>query len=118
MKANSKLDMLVKLSSKVVVYIPSTKNINESIDNTEYVNKVAGLMSECFGGATASNTIGYWVSDTEGLVKERSTMVFSYCKEADLDKYIDIIIELCRDIKEELKQDAVAFEVNGEMYFV
>ena len=36
-----KLDKLFKLGSKVTVYVPSTVNVNEQVDNTEYVDKVA-----------------------------------------------------------------------------
>ena len=111
---NSKLQNLFKLNSKVTVIVPATININEEIDNTPYVDRVASLMSDLFGGATATTTLGYWKSPTAGLVKEKSTTVFAYCSEADLQNGIDKVI----DLKEELKQDAIALEINGEMYFI
>lgn len=118
MVKNSKLQNLFKLSSKVTVIVPATININEEIDNTPYVDRVATLMSECFGGATATHTLGYWTSPTAGLVKEKSTTVFAYCSESDLQSKIDKVIELCEVLKEEMKQDAIALEINGEMYFI
>lgn len=118
MVKNSKLQNLFKLSSKVTVIVPATININEEIDNTPYVDKVASLMSECFGGATASQTLGYWQSTTMGLIKEKSTTVFAYCSEADLQSNIDKVIELCESLKVEMTQDAIALEINGEMYFI
>ena len=72
MTANNRLKAIFSLKSKITVYIPATVNINETIDNTEFVNKAATLLSECFGGATSTEALGYWVSDTAGLVKERS----------------------------------------------
>ena len=60
MLKNSKLENLFKLSSKVTVIVPATKNINEEIDNTPYVDRVASLLSDLFGGATATTTLGYW----------------------------------------------------------
>ena len=115
---NSKLQNLFKLSSKVTVIVPATININEEIDNTPYVDRTASLLSDCFGGATASQTLGYWKSPTAGLVKEKSTTVFAYCSEADLQKYADKVVDLCMELKEEMKQDAIALEINGEMYFI
>ena len=115
---NSKLQNLFKLSSKVTVIVPATVNINEEIDNTKYVDEVAELLSNCFGGATATQTLGYWVSPTAGLVKEKSTTVFAYCSEADLQANVERVIDKCVSLKNELKQDAIALEINGEMYFI
>lgn len=115
---NAKLQHLFKLSSKVTVIVPATMNINEEIDNTPYVDRTASLLSECFGGETATQTLGYWVSPTAGLVKEKSTTVFAYCTEADLQANVEKVIDLCAELKEEMKQDAIAMEINGEMYFI
>ncbi|WP_313584628.1 hypothetical protein [Lacrimispora sp.] len=115
---NSKLQNLFKLSSKVTVIVPATININEGIDNAPFVDKVASLMAECFGGATASQTLGYWKSPVVGLVKEKSTTVFAYCSEADLQAHADKVIDLCESLKTEMAQDAIALEINGEMYFL
>ena len=115
---NAKLENLFKLNSKVTIIVPATINITEEIDNTEYVEEVTTLFSECFGGATATQTLGYWNSPTMGLVKEKSTTVFAYCKESDLMANIDRVIEKAEELRDRLKQDAVAMEINGEMYFV
>src|SRR5574344_622204 len=115
---NSKLQNLFKLASKVTVIVPATTNMNEEIDNTPYVDKVARLLSDCFGGATATQTLGYWNSMTVGLVKEKSTTVFAYCSESDLQNNIDKVIALCEELKTEMTQDAIALEINGEMYFI
>jgi hypothetical protein len=109
---------MFKLSSKVTVYIPSTKNINETINNTEHVNSCASLLSECFGGATSTPALGYWMSNTVGLVKESTTMVFAYASDSDLQSNIEKVITFCENLKTELTQDAIALEINGEMYFI
>lgn len=118
MLKNSKLQNLFKLSSKVTVVVPSTININEEIDNTKYVDDIASLLSKCFGGATATQTLGYWTSPTMGLIKEKSTTVFAYCSEADLQANIERVVDKCVELKNELKQEAIALEINGEMYFI
>ena len=115
---NSKLKNMFKLSSKVTVYIPSTTDINKQIDNSIYINDCASLLSECFGGATSTPALGYWMSNTAGLVKENTTMIFAYASEKDLQAKIEKIIDFCENLKAELKQDAIALEINGEMYFI
>lgn len=115
---NARLQNVFKLSSKITVYVPATVNINELIDNTKYVERTATLLSECFGGATSTDVLGYWKSPTAGLVKENTTMVFAYAADADLKKNLDKVIDLCEELKEEMKQDSIALELNGEMHFI
>ena len=115
---NAKLKNMFKLSSKITVYIPSTCDINQTANTKKYVDACAVLLSENFGGATSCEALGYWTSPTAGLVKERSTMVFAYCTDADLQNKIESVIDFCETVKTELNQDAVALEINGEMYFI
>lgn len=115
---NAKLQHMFKLSSKVTVYIPSTTDINKQIDNSQYVNSCASLLSECFGGATSTPALGYWLSPAVGLVKENTTVVFAYASESDLQNNLDKVVDYCENLKTELSQDAIALEINGEMYFI
>lgn len=115
---NSKLLNAFKLSSKLTVYVPATTNVNEVIDNTKYVNECENMLSKCFGGATSTPVLGYWLSPANGLVKENTMIVFAYCSEKDLQQNIDKVVEYCEQLKQELAQDAIAIEINGEMYFI
>ena len=115
---NAKLKNMFKLSSKITVYIPSTCDINQTADTKKYIDACAVLLSESFGGATSCEALGYWVSPSAGLVKEKSTMVFAYCSDTDLQNNIEKIINFCETLKTELNQDAVDLEINVEMYFI
>ncbi|WP_270246268.1 hypothetical protein [Coprococcus sp. AM11-30B] len=115
---NARLKNVFSLSSKVTVYVPATININKEIDNKEFVDRAATLLSDCFGGATSTDALGYWTSPTAGLVKEKTTMVFAYASEKDLRNKLDQVIDLCEDLKKEMTQDAIALEINGEMFFI
>lgn len=118
MNATMLLKNMVKLSSKITVYIPSTIDINKEIDTSVYTDNCATLLSECFGGATTTNALGCWTSPTMGLVKEKTTLVFAYCTTEQLNNHIEKIVDFCETMKTELKQDAIALEINGEMYFI
>ena len=115
---NAKLQNIFKLSSKITVYIPSTVDINQTADTSKYIDDCAVLLSESFGGATSCEALGYWVSPKTGLVKEKSTMVFAYCSDEDLKAKFESVYDFCEKMKTELNQDAIALEINGEMYFI
>ena len=117
MKEN-KLAALIPLKSKITVYVPATVNVNEAVDNSAQVERVARLLSSAFGGATASPVRGYWVSAEGSLVAEHTTMVFAYCDTVDAEKYIDDVVTLCVELKHEMRQEAIALEYNGAMYFI
>lgn len=115
---NSKLSQLIALNHKITVYVPATKienGIAKQIDNSSYVERMAILMSNTFGGATSSPAIGYWMSAERGLEKEKTTMVFSFAKSLE---DVDFIIDECEKIKAELNQDSIALEADQVMHFV
>lgn len=115
---NVEMKVLFPLSSKVTVYVPSTMDVDNPIDNTKYVDGVAKRFSEWFGGATSTPTIGYYSSQKSGLVKERSVMVFAYCSDTDLQEHIEEVIQLCVDLCISMKQESIALEVNGKMALI
>lgn len=118
MTTNKTLQNLFKLSSKVSILVPATINIDEEIDNTPFVEKTAALLAECFGGSTSSQALGYWKTAAGELVKEKTTIVYAYCKESDLQNNIEKIIDHAEQLKKDMSQEAIALEINGEMYFI
>jgi hypothetical protein len=106
------------LNSKVAIYVPSTINVNEECDNTQYVKNTIKQLSTWFGGATATPAIGGWVSAAGEVVVENVSIVYSFCTTEDLQKYAADIIELCKTIKHEMRQEAVTLEINGQVKFV
>lgn len=47
-----------------------------------------------------------------------SSKVTVYVPAKDLRNKLDQVIDLCEDLKKEMTQDAIALEVNGEMFFI
>lgn len=107
----------IKLSGKVTVYVPATVDISRKIDNAKQVEATAQMLAGCFGGATSSPAMGWWLS-AHGLVKENTTVVFAYAREADLEAHIEAVVEFCREMCRDMRQESIALEVNGEMYFI
>lgn len=114
---SKKLSALIELSSSVKIFVPSTIDINTTVDSSKIADSVLSQLSTMFGGATRYEALGCWVSPSSGLVKEKVTICQSFCTEAQLQQYIDDVVEIAESIKIEMRQDAVAIEVNNKLYF-
>lgn len=115
---NKKLKNLIVLESNVKIYIPGTIDVNNESDNSLFVDKTLKLLSGFFGGSTSYLAVGCWISQNKGLIKEKITICESYCKETDLQKNIDNIIDYCEDLKKDLQQEAISLEINNKLYFI
>lgn len=47
---------VVRLDSRVAIYVPSTTDTNHATDNRQQVEEVAAKLSAMFGGATATTS--------------------------------------------------------------
>lgn len=113
------LSNLIRLSAKIAIYVPSTINVDQTADNSKQVDRVLRSLSVWFGGATASDAVGAWVSDTTGAtVTEKIKYCFSYCTTDLLNKHIDDVLNLCTALKNEMGQEAISLEINNELYFI
>jgi hypothetical protein len=115
---SKKLANLIELSSSVQVYVPSTCNVDQKIDNSEKVNSVLSELSSLFGGSTSFEAIGCWKSSSLGLVKEHITICKSYCTESQLQQNIEKVISICEELKVSMSQEAISLEVNNKLYFI
>lgn len=108
----------IKLSCQVKVYVPSTIGVREAFNSLDWIEKTMSILSKEFGGATATSALGAWVSNQGDLVKENVTVVFAYASQDQLEQSIDKVYEFCLSMKHGLGQEAIALEVNGEMYLI
>jgi hypothetical protein len=116
-KQDSVLKGQFYLEDTVKIYVPSTYDMDEPIDNTPYVDETLTKFSEMFGGATAIDGTGSWLSDDNQLVKEKVTIVYSFAENLN-KKNLKEVVDYARYLKEEMKQSSVSIEVNGKMFFI
>ena len=109
---------VVKLASRVAIYVPSTTATDHATDNRQQVEEVAAKLSAMFGGATATEARGYWVSQSAGLAGEAVTIVYSNAAAEDIERHGAEIVAICHKIKNEMKQEAVSLEVDGNLFLV
>lgn len=115
---NKRLEKLQPLRHRVAIYVPGTNGVNTAADNARYVKMAAVTLSNLFGGATATPAIGYWMSESAGLVEERVTIVYAYAGNEALEDQLGAVIEFCEGMKEALKQEAISLELDSALYFI
>lgn len=109
---------VVKLASRVAIYVPSTTDTDHPTDNRHQVEEVAAKLSAMFGGATATEARGYWVSQSAGLVGEAVTIVYSNAAAEDIERHGAEIVSICQQIKENMRQEAVSLAIGDCLYII
>lgn len=112
------LNFKFDLNCKWAIYVPSTMNVNEHIDNTKEVERIIGELSDLFGGATATPALGGWRCNDGSVVTEKVTIVYAYCTSELSVEHADEVLTIARRICREFNQEAVTVEYNGQIAFV
>jgi hypothetical protein len=107
-----------KLTSSIEIIVPSTIDVNQNFDTTEWINKTMDFLIIKFGGATSYNAIGGWQSSSGFSVKENITSVVSYTDNQKLESESYEVVEFCESMKQALKQEAIFVKINGEVIFI
>ena len=100
------------------IFIPTTYAVDKFFDTTPYIDRTLSFLGERFGGATSEEARGIWNSEDIGLVGEKLYKVHTYATAADLKKFLDEVIEFVKMMKQELKQEAMALEINQKLTLI
>lgn len=116
--SNIETDEFIKVDEKnntVSVYVPSTVDVENSVDNTEYVMHVVSMIGKNYGLETLEfyQAKGSWYSDDmQKVVIENITVVTvnipSLC-ENDVENFI----EIAEYVKKSMSQEGVSLSFNG-----
>lgn len=108
----------LELPQRVALYVPGTQGPATATDNAAQVERVAREFCGLFGGATAQESTGFWMSDTAGLVREAVTIVYAACTADQLREHLPDVLTLAQQIKQDMAQEAVSVELNGTLYII
>ncbi|MDQ5826003.1 MAG: Crp/Fnr family transcriptional regulator [Chloroflexota bacterium] len=108
----------LKRTNRVRVYIPTTVDVDQQLDTSGYVSEALELLGNLFGGATSGRAEGVWQSQNAGLVGETVYIVTSYVTQSDLDRHLERVLDFVDRMKHELKQEAMALEVNEKLMLI
>lgn len=112
------LDFLFPLNCEVAIFVPSTINVNEAIDNTQFVKTTLAKMSCLFGGATAQSAFGGWVAEGGNLVTEKVTIVYANCTSEQLENNIAECVDYAKQLCKQMSQECISVRVNGKLGFI
>jgi CRP-like cAMP-binding protein len=105
-------------NNHIGIFIPTTFEVNKYFDTTPYIDRTLSFLGSRFGGATSEEAKGIWNSEDIGLVGEKLYKVHTYATSDDLKKYLDDVVDYVREIKAELKQEAMAIEINQKLTII
>lgn len=105
-------------TSQICVYIPTTMDVDQPIDTTPHVEQTLAFFGELFGGATCAKAQGVWNSDDAGLVGETVYIVRSYATASGLKTHLPRVLSYVEELKDTLKQEAMAVEVNQKLMLI
>lgn len=107
-------------TNQIGIYIPTTSDVVNTVDTSGYVQETMTFLSQLFGGADASanEAHGVWNSDEVGLVSETIYIVRTTVTQTELDRYLGDVLEYVERLKSELKQEAMALEVNKKLMII
>lgn len=108
----------ITLPQRVALYVPSTTDTDKPTDNAAQVERVARAFCGWFGGATAQESTGFWMSDTAGLVRESVTIVYAACTAEQLREHLPDVLTLAQQIKQDMAQEAVTITIDQKMYII
>lgn len=105
-------------NNHIGIFIPTTFDVDQYFDTTPYIDRTLAFLGERFGGATSEEAKGIWNSEDIGLVGEKLFKVHTYATSKDLKKFLDEVVEYVREIKTELRQEAMAMEINQKLTLI
>jgi hypothetical protein len=105
-------------ANQVSVFIPTTTDVNQTVDTSSYVERTLAFLGERFGGATTNQARGVWNSNDMGLVGEDIYIVRSYATQDALDEHLHAILDFVEEMKLELRQEAMAVEINQKLMLI
>jgi len=105
-------------NNQVALFIPTTYDVNKPVDTTKYIDETLAFLGKRFGGATSEEVKGIWNSNEIGLVGERLFKVHTYATPIDLQKKLNDVIEYVGRMKKDLKQEAMAIEINQRLTLI
>lgn len=108
----------LSLNHTIALFVPSTMDVSQQVDNRSQVQAALSFLGNLFGGATSSNAEGAWRSEESGLVTEQVTIVRTFVSKKALDSHLDDVFNFASNLKENMKQEAVAISVDNQLILV
>lgn len=108
----------IVLDRRVSVFVPTTVDVNVPADTGFHVEQTMQFMAELFGGVSAVEQAGLYVSSRWGAVREKTVAVRSYTTADILRQQFPLLLCFVRELQKELRQEAIALELDGRLFLM
>jgi DNA repair protein RadC len=114
-------DKMFHLPLEMVVYVPSTQDVDNVISVDEMnsrVNEVKTYLAGKFGGYSASDKLGGFVDSKGNLVNEEVVQVTAFATEEAYAEHKEELINQIAKWGKDWGQEAIGFEFEGDLMYV
>lgn len=112
---------MFELSHTITVTVPSTQGLASKVSPSvlrKRVQDVSKRLASLFGGATATDGLGSYVSDSGELVTELVKLVSAYASEDAYTEHITEIYKLANELKKDYQQESILIAVDNKAYLI
>lgn len=108
------------LGTRLSIYLPDKDCNGHPVENIEHwIREARVLFTTYFGGCTTLSASGMWHDRAQGIfIEERTAIVTAYVDPVDVAANEPSIREFVNHYLDATKQQAVAIEYDGFLYFV
>lgn len=114
-------DKMFQLPLEMVVYVPSTQDVDKVISVDKMVTRVDEVkeyLASKFGGYTSSDKLGGYVDSTGNLVNEDVVQVTSFSTQEAYSEHKEELIQQLAKWGKQWGQEAIGFEFEGDLMYV
>jgi hypothetical protein len=114
-------DKMFHLPYEIVVYVPSTKDVDKIITATELrarVKEVEKYLAETFGGFTSAEKVGGYLSSKSSVITEKVIPVTSFASMQSFKENKSKLVNKMSVWAKKWGQEAIGFEFEGDLYYV
>jgi len=117
----NRLSKNFSLPLEVAVYVPSTKDADEVISEKEFENRVESVqkyLSGLFGGFSANDVDGGYVSNEKGLIIEEVYKVISFAGKDDFSSKMEKLVGQIKRWANDWGQESIGLEFEGDLFYI
>lgn len=105
-------------NNTISIFIPSTIDISQKMDNGEFVQYSENYLMRFFGNTYTYNSQGSWYSDELKQVIIEDITIIQVALNKVTEQDINIFVSLAKHIKQEMSQEGVSIAINNSLAIV
>ena len=116
-----KLNKNFSLPLEVAVYVPSTKDADESISKKEFESRIKSVekyLSGLFGGFSANDVDGGYMSQEKGLITEEVYKVISFAQRDGFSSKMEKLVAQIKKWAKDWGQESIGLEFEGDLFYI